>query len=245
MDFDVTLAGALLAGVLSFVSPCILPLVPPYLGFLGGLTFEQLAEDEGDRAVARRVVIAALAFVLGFATVFVILGATASAISRVVATYSGWLAQIAGLVIIGFGLHFLGLLRLSFVDRELRWHPERRPPGLIGAYVIGLAFAFGWTPCIGPVLAAILTVAATQEDAVRGAVLLGAYALGIGLPFLAAALFIRPFLGVLRRLKPQMRRIEQALGVLLILTGLLISAGAFEEIGYWLLRAFPALGRLG
>jgi cytochrome c-type biogenesis protein len=243
MDFDVTLAGAVLAGLLSFVSPCVLPLVPPYLGFLGGYTFEQLKDGDGGKS--GRVFAAALAFVLGFGTVFVALGASASAIGQLLATYSGWLAKIAGIVIAVFGLHFLGVFRLAFADREKRWHPERKPAGLIGAYIVGLAFAFGWTPCIGPVLAAILTVAAAQEDAARGGLLLAAYALGIGLPFLAASLFVKPFLGFFARVRGLMHRVEQVLGLLLILTGVLVFTGRFEEIGYWLLRAFPGLGKLG
>ncbi len=246
-EFDITLAGAFVAGLLSFVSPCVLPLVPPYLGFLGGVTFEQLTGDDRstDHAVGWRIFITALAFVLGFSTVFVILGASASAVSQILATYSYWLSKAAGLVIVVFGLHFLGIFRLAGLDRERRWHPTTRPAGLVGSYVVGLAFAFGWTPCIGPVLAAILTVAAAQEEASRGAVLLGAYAFGIGLPFLAAAIFMRPFLSFFRRFRSQMHRVEQVLGGLLVITGALIFAGSFDEIGYWLLQRFPSLGRLG
>lgn len=248
MDFDVGYAGALLAGLLSFASPCVLPLVPPYLCFLGGVSLDQIAgkpDAVPDPAAVRRVMIAAAAFVLGFTTVFVIMGASASALSQALIANAGWLSKVAGAVIIVFGLHFLGLFRLRFLDREARLHVERRPTGPVGAYGIGLAFAFGWTPCVGPVLATILTVAAGREELWQGASLLLVYSLGIGLPFLAAAMFAGPFLRLMRRFRAQLGRVEKAMGTLLVVTGALIISGSFEEIGYWLLRAFPVLGRIG
>ena len=243
MGFDVTYAGALLAGLLSFASPCVLPLVLPYLCFLGGVTLDQLTEESG--AVAQRVFLSAEAFVLGFTTVFVIMGAAATALSQMLIAHGDWLSRGAGIVIIAFGLHFLGAFRLSLLDREARIHVERRPPGFLGAYIVGLAFAFGWTPCVGPVLATILTLAANQEDALQGAGLLVVYSLGIGLPFLGVALFARRFLALMRRYRGAAHRIEQAMGILLILMGVLLVSGAFDEIGYALLRLFPALGRIG
>lgn len=241
--FDVTAAGALVAGLLSFASPCVLPLVLPYLCFLGGVTLDQLTESSP--AVGRRVFSAALAFVLGFSTVFIAMGAAATALSQILIANAGWLSQIAGGVILAFGLHFLGLFRLRFLDREARLHVERRPTGPLGAYVIGLAFAFGWTPCVGPVLASILTLAAGQEDATQGALLLAAYSLGIGIPFLAAALFAGSFLRLMQRHRGAVRRAEQAMGALLVIMGLLLIFDAFDAIGYGLLRLFPALGRIG
>jgi cytochrome c-type biogenesis protein len=243
MGFDVTYAGALLAGLLSFASPCVLPLVLPYLCFLGGVTLDQLTDERG--AVSRRVFVSALAFVLGFTTVFVIMGAAATTLSQWLIAQGDWLSRAAGVVIVIFGLHFAGLFRLSFLDREARVHVEQRPAGLIGAYVVGLAFAFGWTPCVGPVLASILTLAAGQEDAWHGAGLLTVYSLGIGLPFLAVALFAGRFLALMRRYRNAARRVEQAMGVLLILMGGLLITGTFDEIGYALLRLFPVLGRIG
>ncbi len=243
MGFDVTAAGALVAGLLSFASPCVLPLVLPYLCFLGGVTLDQLTESS--TAVGRRVFGAAVAFVLGFSTVFIAMGAAATALSQVLIANAGWLSRLAGIVILAFGLHFLGLFRLRFLDREARLHVERRPTGPLGAYVIGLAFAFGWTPCVGPVLASILTLAAGQEDAAQGALLLAAYSLGIGLPFLAAALFAGSFLRLMQRHRGAVRRAEQAMGALLVIMGLLLIAGSFDDIGYGLLRLFPALGRIG
>jgi cytochrome c-type biogenesis protein len=247
MDFDVSYAGALIAGLLSFVSPCVLPLVPPYLCFIGGVSLDQIAaaETNPDREVARRVFISAVAFVLGFTTVFVALGASASVVSQALTTAAPFLAKVAGAVIAVFGLHFLGVLRLGFLDREIRHHPDRQPGGIAGAYAVGLAFAFGWTPCIGPVLATILTIAAAQDTVGRGAALLGVYALGIGVPFLLAALFIRPFLSGMRRFGFALRHVERVMGALLVATGLLIAFGSFDAIGYWLLQIFPGLGRIG
>ncbi len=239
-------AGAFAAGLLSFLSPCVLPLVPPYLCFIGGLTLDQLAEDQAaGGAAARRVFVASLAFVLGFTTVFVALGATASAIGQVVAENFRLLGQIAGVIIIVLGLHFLGLLRIPFLYREARFHVESRPVGLVGAYVVGLAFAFGWTPCVGPVLAAILFVAGAEGSVLEGSTLLTAYALGIGLPFLAAALAARPFMAFMARFRRYLGVVEKVMGGLLVLTGVLFLTGTMSEIAFWILEAFPALGRIG
>jgi cytochrome c-type biogenesis protein len=239
-------AGAFAAGLLSFLSPCVLPLVPPYLCFIGGLTLDQLAEQqEAGGVAARRVFVAALVFVLGFTTVFVALGATASAIGQVVTENFRLLGQIAGVIIIVLGLHFLGLLRIPFLYREARFHVESRPAGLVGAYVVGLAFAFGWTPCVGPVLAAILFVAGAEGSVLEGSTLLTAYALGIGLPFLGAALAARPFMAFMARFRRYLGVVEKTMGGLLVLTGVLFLTGTMSEIAYWILEAFPALGRIG
>jgi len=239
-------AGAFAAGLLSFLSPCVLPLVPPYLCFIGGLTLDQLAEQQEVGGVAaRRVFVAALAFVLGFTTVFVALGATASVIGQVVAENFRLLGQIAGVIIIVLGLHFLGLLRIPFLYREARFHVESRPAGLVGAYVVGLAFAFGWTPCVGPVLAAILFVAGAEGSVLEGSTLLTAYALGIGLPFLGAALAARPFMAFMARFRRYLGAVEKTMGGLLVITGVLFLTGTMSEIAFWILEAFPALGRIG
>ncbi|MDH3793143.1 MAG: cytochrome c biogenesis protein CcdA, partial [Rhodospirillales bacterium] len=187
----------------------------------------------------------ALAFVLGFTTVFVALGATASVIGQVVAENFRLLGQIAGVIIIALGLHFLGLLRIPFLYREARFHVESRPAGLVGAYVVGLAFAFGWTPCVGPVLAAILFVAGAGDSVLEGTLLLTAYALGIGLPFLAAALAARPFMAFMARFRRYLGAVEKVMGGLLVLTGVLFLTGTMSEIAYWILEAFPDLGRIG
>ncbi|MEE8187897.1 MAG: cytochrome c biogenesis protein CcdA [Kiloniellales bacterium] len=244
--FEVSYAGAFLAGLLSFVSPCVLPLVPPYLCFLGGMTLDQLAEQQATRnPAARRVIYAALAFVLGFTTVFVALGAGASVIGGALTQNLDWLAQVAGAVIILLGLHFMGLFRILPLMREARFHLAERPAGLIGAYVIGLAFAFGWTPCVGPVLAVILFVAGSEDSVIYGASLLGVYSLGIGVPFLAAAFFAQPFMRFMSRFRRHLGRVEQVTGGLLVLTGVLFITGSMTDMAYWLLETFPSLGRFG
>ena len=189
---DLTWGGVFVAGLLSFVSPCVLPLVPPYLCYLAGVSLDQLSDGERDIKMTRRVFFSAAAFVAGFTTVFVALGATASVFGQWLLAYSDKLAMIAGVVIIIMGLHFLGVFRIGLLYREARIAVNSQPAGLIGAYVMGLAFAFGWTPCIGPVLAAILPIAGAEETVLRGAALLGVYSLGIGLPFLAAAASLNP-----------------------------------------------------
>lgn len=244
---EVGFLAAFGAGILSFLSPCVLPLVPPYLCFLGGLSMEQLQSGvAGDEAPAlrRRTLLAALLFVLGFATVFIALGATASAVSRILAEWSLVLAKVAGVVIIVLGLHFLGVFKIAALNRDIRFQPEK-PAGLLGAYLIGLAFAFGWTPCVGPVLAGILFVAGTEETMLRGALLLAAYAAGLGLPFLLSALLLDRAVAGLRRLRRWIPTVERATGVLLVGTGLLFITGRLNEVSFWLLETFPILGRIG
>lgn len=252
MSMDVTLWGALIAGLLSFASPCVLPLVPPYLCFLAGTSVQELTgegEDSerggGGRAVTGRVMAAALAFVLGFSVVFIALGATASVVGQAVTDYLGLLTYVAGAVIVVMGLHFLGVFRIPLLYREARVHVAEKPAGLLGAFVIGLAFAFGWTPCVGPVLAAILFVAGSEDSVGEGVSLLAAYSAGIGVPFLLAALFTGRFMRLLARFRGAMRRVEQVMGGLLVLTGLLFLSGEMPTIAYWLLEAFPALGGIG
>lgn len=244
---EVGFLAAFGAGVLSFLSPCVLPLVPPYLCFLGGVSMEQLQGGvEGEAAVAlrRRTLLAALLFVLGFSTVFVSLGATATAVSRFLAEWSLLLAKLAGVVIILLGLHFLGVFKFALLNRDIRFRPER-PAGLLGAYLIGLAFAFGWTPCVGPVLAGVLFVAGTEETVLRGALLLAAYAAGLGLPFLLSALLLDRAVAGLRRMRRWIPTVERATGALLVATGLLFVTGRLNELSFWLLETFPILGRIG
>ncbi|HEV2559760.1 MAG TPA: cytochrome c biogenesis protein CcdA [Microvirga sp.] len=240
---DVSLTAAALGGLISFLSPCVLPLVPPYLSFLAGTTFDQLAAGD-DRAVRRRALVAALLFVAGFTTVFVLLGATASALGQAVRQYLGILSTVAGLAIIAMGLHFLGLLRIGILYREARFQVDR-PVGLWGAYVMGLAFAFGWTPCIGPILAAILAVAGSEASVGQGALLLGVYSAGLGIPFLLAAFAMKPFAAFMKRMRARFALVEKAMGSLLVLTGIAFLAGWLTDASFWLLETFPALGRLG
>jgi len=244
--FDIGIGAAFLAGLISFVSPCVLPIVPPYLAYLAGVSFSELSNDEQRTEVAsRRILLSSIAFVLGFTTVFVALGATASIIGQTLAQYFNILSIIAGIIIAIMGLHFLGVFRIGLLYREARIDVQRKPAGLLGAYIIGLAFAFGWTPCVGPVLAAILFVAGSEETAARGAGLLAVYSLGIGIPFILAGAFAGRFINWANRFKQHMHRIEQAMGILLILTGILFMTGQMSRIAQWLLETFPVFATIG
>lgn len=243
MAIDVTFSAAAAAGLLSFLSPCVLPLVPPYLTFIAGTTIEEVANNREARA-RRDVFIAAVLFVLGFSTVFVALGATASVFGQVLREHLAILSLIAGGAIIVMGLHFLGAFKLAFMYREARLEVGR-PVGLWGAYVMGLAFAFGWTPCIGPILAAILAVAASQETLWKGSGLLAVYSLGLGIPFLLAALAIEPCMGFLKRFKKHFGAVERVVGALLVLTGIAFLTGSLQNLSFWLLETFPGLANLG
>ena len=235
--------GVALAGLVSFLSPCVLPLVPPYLGYLGGMTLEQMTDEKGlDNAAWRRIVVAAICFVLGFTTVFVGLGAGASAFGQLIQTYKAELAMVAGLVIVLFGLHFLGILRIPLLYQEARYHTEMQGASYLGAYVIGLAFAFGWTPCVGPILATVLTVAANEASLTTGVKLLAAYSLGLGIPFVLAAVAIGPFMGFMKRFRRHMGRIEQVMGAVLVITGLLFAGEALSWLKTALLKVAPVLG---
>jgi len=244
MASDVTIAAALAAGTLSFLSPCVLPLVPPYLVYLAGTSLERLADAEPTAAVKRDTVLTSVLFVLGFSTVFVALGAGASVIGAVLRAYSDVLATVAGIAIIVMGLHFLGLTRIDLLMREKRAEMAR-PVGLWGAYAMGLAFAFGWTPCIGPILAAILAVAASEATIAKGAALLAVYSLGLGIPFVIAAFAIEPFAAFLARFRAHLATVERVMGGLLVLTGIAFLTGFISQASYWLLEAFPVLGKIG
>jgi cytochrome c-type biogenesis protein len=234
------------AGILSFLSPCVLPLVPPYLTYMGGTTFDRLqAEGAAGSAVWWRTVLTSAFFILGFSTIFVGLGATATVFGQFLRAYLPLLAQLAGVVIIAMGLHFLGVFRLAFVDRQVRFSGPSLASGPAGGYLLGLAFALGWTPCIGPILAAILPVAATADTAWQGAGLLAVYSAGLGVPFLLAALALGPFMGFFERFRRHLGTVEKIMGVFLVATGLLFISGNFTRISYWLLEAFPVLQRFG
>jgi cytochrome c-type biogenesis protein len=245
VDLEVSYIAALVAGLLSFASPCVLPLVPPYLCFLAGTSINELSDEEVSNEAWGRVVMAALAFVAGFATVFVALGASASIIGSFVTGHLDVLAKVAGIIIIVLGLHFLGIFRIPFLYRDFRMQGPATAASLIGAYVVGLAFAFGWTPCVGPVLAAILFMAAQTANALNGALLLLAYALGIGIPFVLAAVFFKPFMKLMKRFRRHMGVVEKLTGGLLVLTGILFLTGGMSVIAFYLLEMFPGLGTIG
>jgi cytochrome c-type biogenesis protein len=244
MASDVSIFAALFAGLLSFLSPCVLPLVPPYLVYLAGTSLERFADAEPEPRVRWETIGAACLFVAGFSTVFVALGASAASFGSLIRIYADKLAIVAGVVIIIMGLHFLGLTRIALLYREKR-ATIAKPVGLWGAYVMGLAFAFGWTPCIGPILAVILAIAASEATVTKGALLLLVYSLGLGIPFLAAAFMVEPFAAFLARFRAYLPVVERVMGGLLVLTGIAFLTGFVSEASYWLLEAFPALGQIG
>jgi cytochrome c-type biogenesis protein len=246
MALEVSIGAAFLAGLLSFLSPCVLPLVPPYLCYMTGYSLDDLAEPNGAaRLKSAEVAVAALLFVAGFSAVFIAMGATASVVGQVLRDNMALMAKIAGVVIILMGLHFLGVLRIGFLYRQAQYQPKVRQAGLLGAFVIGLAFGFGWTPCIGPILAVILAVAASTESVAQGTTLLAVYSAGLGVPFVAAALFLGHFLGFLRRFRQHLATVERAMGLLLVVTGVMFLTGSIQTLSYWFLEMFPGLATLG
>jgi cytochrome c-type biogenesis protein len=240
---NVTLLAAFLAGVLSFISPCVLPLIPGYLSFVSGITLEEMrgggtlaAPTPGAR---RKAVIASLAFVLGFSLVFISLGASATALGAYLMERLTVLGKIAGIIIILFGLHMMGVLRIGWLYSEKRVQTQKKPAGFFGAMVVGVAFAFGWTPCIGPILAAILAVAAAQESVGQGVKLLAVYSLGLGIPFIATSLAINQFFAASARIRKHYHAIEVVSGALLVIVGVLIFTNRFTIIAQYLSPFLP------
>ncbi|MEM6488606.1 MAG: cytochrome c biogenesis CcdA family protein [Pseudomonadota bacterium] len=257
----VGIVTAFAGGLISFLSPCVLPLAPPYLAYLGGTTLDKLAPANSaargsigaavveqpvlDRDVRNRVVLSACFFVLGLGTVFVLLGLTASVLGQTLLRYKIELATVSGIAIAVMGLHFLGVIRIPFLGREARFEGPAEAGSYGTSYVIGVAFAFGWTPCIGPVLSSILLLSSQQDTIIEGTLLLAVYAAGLGLPFILAAVFIEPFLHWARRFRRHMGTVEKAMGLLLLVVGAMIATGEFERLAFWLLDTFPFLGYLG
>jgi cytochrome c-type biogenesis protein len=245
--FEITFFGALVAGLLSFLSPCILPIVPFYLSYLAGVGMNQISADAVVTAAVRwRAFLAAVMFSLGVITIFIGLGAAATTFGQMVNEHFSTLRWVAAAIIIAMGLHFLGVIRIGFLYRQFRAEAgDTSNVGLLGAYVIGLAFAFGWTPCVGPVLAAILFTAAGQETAQHGATLLFSYGLGMTAPFILAALFIGPFMKWMTRFRKHLGTMEKVMGVLLIVFGILIATDSVNYIAQWMLETFPVFGAIG
>ncbi|AEQ51819.1 cytochrome c biogenesis CcdA family protein [Pelagibacterium halotolerans] len=234
------------AGILSFLSPCVLPLVPAYLTYMSGATFERLREEgvAGGRLYGRTLV-TALAFVLGFSLIFIAFGATATFFGQALRRALPVLMPLAGVVIIIMGLHFLGLLRISWLYRQFRFEGPKMASGPLGGFLLGLAFAIGWTPCIGPMLAAILTVAANQQTAWEGASLLAVYSAGLGVPFILAALALGPFLSFFEGFKKHLGTVEKVMGALLVVVGILFLTGNFTRLAFWMQANFEVLNRFG
>jgi len=239
---NVSLVAAFVAGVLSFVSPCVLPLIPGYLSYISGVTLEEMrgtADGSDVRRARGKVLVASIAFVLGFSMVFVSLGASATAVGAFLMSRLSLLGKIAGAIIILFGLHLMGVLKISWLYAEKRVQTQRKPAGPLGAIFVGIAFAFGWTPCIGPILAAILAVAASKETVMQGVELLAAYSLGLGIPFLLAALAINQFFAAFARIRKHYHVVEVVSGGLLVAVGLLIFTNRFTIIAQYLTPYLP------
>jgi cytochrome c-type biogenesis protein len=224
---------AFVAGLLSFLSPCVLPLVPSYLGFITGFTLEEMT---GRRRLA---MVHSLLFVIGFSLVFILLGASATALGRALNYYQDWVTRIGGVLIIFFGLYLLGVIKLGFMDQEQRLHLDRKPLGYLGSVGVGMAFGAGWTPCIGPMLGAILSMAASQADMQRGVILLGWYSAGLAVPFLLTAWAVETFLDLFKKFRRVMPMVQKIGGALLLLVGVLMVSGQFTRLASWLQALTP------
>lgn len=245
---DISLWGALFAGALSFLSPCVLPLVPPYLCYMAGVSVDQIRNEQREVApeIRTAVILAAFFFTLGFSTVFVALGAGASTIGTLLRQNLDLLSMIGGFIIILMGLNFLGVFRIGVFAREARFSGNAgKPATLSGAYIMGLAFAFGWTPCIGPVLGAILGVAASKQTVADGATLLAVYSFGLAVPFWIAAIFSDVFMNFLTRFRRHLGKVEKVMGVLLVLTGIAFMTGFITNVAFWFQDTFPILMQIG
>jgi cytochrome c-type biogenesis protein len=227
---EVTLLAAFAAGFLSFVSPCVLPLIPGYISFVSGISVDEMRGEAPPATSRLQIFITSLAFVVGFSLVFVALGASATAIGKFLFARLPLFSKIAGAILIVFGLHTMGVFRLAFLETEKRVHSQRKPAGPLGAVLVGVAFAFGWTPCIGPILGGILAIAGSKNSVTEGITLLAVYSLGLGIPFLLTSLAINQFFGAARRIRRYYHAIELASGALLIVIGVLIISGELTII---------------
>ncbi len=243
---DVSYLGAALAGLLSFFTPCVLPMVPFYLCYMAGLSMTELQSDtEISASAQRRLIVSALFFAFGVTTIFVLLGMGATAIGQAFGMWRDSLRYVAAVILLLFGLHFLGIVRVPLLYREAKIESTMAPTTVIGAYLMGLAFGFGWTPCVGPALAAILMVASGMGDIWRGGLLLLVYGLAMTAPFVVAALFARPFLNWLQRNRRYLAYVERAMGGMLIVFAVLIATNSVNYIAQWMIEVMPAFGNLG
>ncbi|WP_347312290.1 cytochrome c biogenesis CcdA family protein [Defluviimonas sp. SAOS-178_SWC] len=240
MLFDPTFGGALFAGLLSFLSPCILPMVPFYLCYMAGISMAELRSDQTIAPGAqKRLILSAIAFAFGVTSIFMLLGMGATALGQVFRQWLEPLSWVAAAILFVFGLHFLGILRIPFLYREARIEAKVEPTTVVGAYIMGLAFGFGWTPCVGPALAAILMVASSLDSIWRGAMLLFVYGAGMTAPFVLAAVFAKPFLAWMNRNRKYLGYVEKVMGVMLILFAVLIATGSVNAIADFMIRHMP------
>ncbi|MCW2309820.1 cytochrome c biogenesis CcdA family protein [Rhodobium gokarnense] len=247
MGFDVTYLGAFVGGLIAFVSPCVLPIVPLYLCYVAGVSLDELTSEDDIAVSRRKVMTSVILFVLGFSTIFTLMGATATALGQMVQAYRSWFEIAAGVIIVVMGLHFLGLFRIGFLSREARLNVNTGQATYIGAYLIGLAFGFAWSPCVGPVLATILSLAADRSAVWEGVIMLALFSAGLGIPFILAGFFTDRFLGLMKGLRRYMGAIEKVVGVFLICVGVLFLTGDFfmwsAQAGAWMLDTFPGMQR--
>ncbi|MFQ6070697.1 MAG: cytochrome c biogenesis CcdA family protein [Candidatus Aminicenantales bacterium] len=227
---NITILVAISAGIISFLSPCVLPLFPSYLAFITGVSIEELSSGENLRKVRKKVILDSLLFILGFSIVFILLGASASFIGKFLSKNIRWFEITGGAIVIVLGLHFARILHIKFLDREKAVHLKTKPLGYVGTCLVGMAFAVGWTPCVGPILGSILTLAATTQNLVKGIILLSFYSLGLGLPFFIAAVIVHKFFEYFRHIRKYFRAITIAGGVLLIIVGGLLISGYFSAL---------------
>ena len=243
---DISYLGAAFAGLLSFFTPCVLPMVPFYLCYMAGLSMNELrSENAISTAVQRRLVVSAIFFAFGVTTIFVLLGMGATAVGQIFGAWLDTLRYVAAAVLLLFGLHFLGILRIPLLYREAKFESTASPSTILGAYVMGLAFGFGWTPCVGPALAAILMVASGMGDIWEGGLLLLVYGLAMTAPFVIAAIFARPFLSWLQRNRQYLAQVERVMGVMLIVFAILIATNSVNYIAQWMIEVMPVFGTLG
>lgn len=245
MFFDISYGGAALAGILSFLSPCVLPIVPFYLCYMAGISMSELRDDGVAPGAQRRLFVSAVFFALGVTTIFVLLGLGATAIGQAFRSYLEPLSYVAAGILFLFGLHFLGVVRIPILYREARFDSDAKPTTFAGAYVMGLAFGFGWTPCVGPALAAILMIASGQDSLWQGGSLLFVYGAAMTAPFIIASLFATPFLAWMQRNRKYLGYVEKLMGALLILFAILIATNTVSWIAQWMIETFPSFSKVG
>lgn len=233
---NVSIFVALSAGVISFLSPCILPLIPSYIAFITGISIEELSLEESLRQVRKKVIANSLMFILGFSLIFIALGASATFLGKFLFRNIRWFEIIGGALVILFGIHFTGIFRLRFLDREKKVHLKKKPLGYLGTCLVGIAFGAGWTPCVGPILGSILTMAATTQNILKGIVLLAFYSIGIGVPFFLSGLIIHRFFEYFKAIRKYFKVITIAGGVLLIIVGILLISGYFSSMSAYLVK---------
>ncbi len=243
---EITYLGAVIAGLLSFFTPCILPMVPFYLSYMAGISMNELrGEDDFPPGTQRKLVFSSIAFALGVTTIFVLLGMGATAVGGTLGQWKQELSYFAAAILLLFGLHFLGIMRIPFLYREARIESSAAPSNMLGAYLMGLAFGFGWTPCVGPALASILMMASGFGNIWEGGALLFVYGISMTSPFIVAALFARPFLGWAQRNRKYLGVVEKAMGVMLIIFAILIATNSVNYIAAWLIETFPSFATIG